>query len=89
MSEIVEIESSPAFEESELLARLDERGIAASVVGNRRECSESALVTLQIESAEVAPRLVAALEDAIARHGWPLVCSTVGSLSYAIHPPAA
>ncbi|HZQ81162.1 MAG TPA: hypothetical protein VFB25_04190 [Gaiellaceae bacterium] len=89
MSEIVEIESSPAFEQSELLATLDERGIVARVVTNRRESLEAALVTLSVEGAEIAPRLFAALEDAIERHGRPLVCSPIGALSYSIHAPAA
>ena len=47
MSEIVEIESSPAFEQSELLTTLDERGIVARVVANRRESLE-AMVGLRL-----------------------------------------
>ncbi len=91
MKNYVEIESNPELAQNDLLAALMAQGIEAKVVKNRRTTDDGALVTMRLrnEPEDVSRRLLAALGDAIERHGRPLICSSVGDFGYAIHPPAA
>ena len=84
---VVEIDSSPALPVSEMLAALARRGIDATIEGRNAALGH---VTLTIAAAvpEVPQRILAALDDMIARAGLPLISCRVGAGAYAVHPPA-
>ena len=91
MTLLIQIDTDPALASADLLAALDRQGVVGTLAPGAVPADEAGShVTLRIERAivDLAARIQRALDDAIARHGVPLLSEQIADDRFVVRPPA-
>lgn len=92
MTRLVEIETTPTLESSQLIGALTRQGVKCSLPSHHDATHDNrgASLTIRVEGevGDLVSKVMRALDHAIAARGLPLMAQRIGESAFVVRPPA-